>query len=222
LHDHRERFLDIAATDSAGIVLCSEIRLSLVPFERVILKKIALHTCLTILSLCSRGGAEVEEYTLKALFMEATTRFISWPDIPQANLPQFSDTTAPFIIAILGEDTIKTALEKIFKDKKIKGKRVEVRSVTAVSEIPRCHMLFISKTGGKVLPPIVPVTSAWPILTVGDTPGYSEKGVIMNLFLEESRVRFTINDKAAQQCGLKISYLLLKMGKNVSPNRGTP
>jgi hypothetical protein len=184
------------------------------------LEKKVLIAALFILSFCGYGRAEFEEYTLKALFLEATTRFINWPDSTRANLPLFSDTNEPFIIAVLGEDTMIAVLKKTFKDKTIKGKRVEIRAFSAVSEIPQCHMLFIPQSMKKMLPLIIPITNKWPILTMGDTPGYSEKGIILNLFLEGSKVRFKINEDAARLCGLKISYLLLKMGKVVPSGGG--
>jgi hypothetical protein len=98
---------------------------------------------------------------------------------------------------------------------------VEVKVITSVSEIPQCHMLYIPVSQKKTLDIILPITLHRPILTVGDTPGYSERGVILNLFLEGSKVRFKINESVAQKSGLKISYLLLKMGKVVNPVGGS-
>jgi len=53
------------------------------------------------------------------------------------------------------------------------------------------------------------------VLTVGDTKGFAELGGIINFVLDNDRVRFEVNRKAAEQAGLKISSKLLIVAKLV-------
>jgi hypothetical protein len=172
---------------------------------------------LVLLAASHQVHAQYDKGALKAMFLEATTRFITWPDTAAGS---FSDTTEPFIIGVFGKDTILSVLKKTFAGKKIKGKQVKIREFSLVSEIPHCHLLFIATSMKTALPVIIPIISNLPILTVGDTPGYAERGTILNLSLENSKVRFKINESAALASGLKISYLLMKMGKVVHTDGG--
>jgi hypothetical protein len=49
------------------------------------------------------------------------------------------------------------------------------------------------------------------ILTIGDTKGFGESGVMINFLTKENKVRFEINLAAARRAGLKISSKLLSL-----------
>ena len=50
-----------------------------------------------------------------------------------------------------------------------------------------------------------------PVLTVADTAGFLDHGGIINFVLEGSKVRFEINQEAAERAGIKISSKLLRL-----------
>jgi len=52
-----------------------------------------------------------------------------------------------------------------------------------------------------------------PILTVGETPGFAERGGVIRLVLEDNKVRFEVNVDAAHQAGLTISSRLLTLAR---------
>jgi len=52
-----------------------------------------------------------------------------------------------------------------------------------------------------------------PILTVGETPGFAERGGVIRFTLEDNRVRFEVNVDAAHQADLNISSRLLTLAK---------
>jgi hypothetical protein len=57
-----------------------------------------------------------------------------------------------------------------------------------------------------------------PIHTVGDVSGFSRNGGMVELFLQDGKVRFEINLAAARQSRLKISSQLLKVARIVRDN----
>jgi hypothetical protein len=59
---------------------------------------------------------------------------------------------------------------------------------------------------------IIKKISKKPILTIGETNGFCEKGVHINFIITNSKVRFQINEKAVKNSNLKISHLLLQTG----------
>ncbi|NIM14623.1 MAG: DUF4154 domain-containing protein, partial [Candidatus Aminicenantes bacterium] len=54
-----------------------------------------------------------------------------------------------------------------------------------------------------------------PILTVGDTKGFGQKGVIINLYIEKDAVRFEINHEASKKASLQMHSQLFAIGKVV-------
>jgi hypothetical protein len=58
-----------------------------------------------------------------------------------------------------------------------------------------------------------------PILTVGELPGFAPHGGIIGFVMEEGRVRFEINPKAAKRAGLTLSSKLLSLAKVVTETK---
>ena len=52
-----------------------------------------------------------------------------------------------------------------------------------------------------------------PILTIGETPGFAERGGIIRFVLEDNRVRLEANVEAARQANLTISSRLLTLAR---------
>ena len=56
------------------------------------------------------------------------------------------------------------------------------------------------------------------VLTVADTPGFAERGVMINFFItREDKVRFEANLEEAENSGLRLSSQLLKLATIVKP-----
>ena len=161
--------------------------------------------CGTLLS-----AEAIAEYQLKAEFIERFTRFVEWPTPPLQN-----GHTPPFVIGIIGRDPFEGFLSKMAKGRKIKGREVELRAVSD-DNIDGCDILFISSSEERHLGEIVGKTSSRPVLTIGDTPGYAEKGVLINFYTTNEQIRFEINPRAADKTGLKLSSKLFGLARVVT------
>jgi len=84
----------------------------------------------------------------------------------------------------------------------------EFRSAT---EVTNCHILFISSSEKARLPQILKHLNGSSVLTVGEMPGFTETGGMINFVLEGTKMRFQINKDAANNAGLKISAKLLNV-----------
>jgi hypothetical protein len=54
-----------------------------------------------------------------------------------------------------------------------------------------------------------------PILTLSDTADFAERGGIANFFIDDGRLRFSVNPGAATRARLQISSRLLSLAKIV-------
>jgi hypothetical protein len=89
----------------------------------------------------------------------------------------------------------------------------EITPVNLESNLKRCRVLFISASERGNLVRILAKLEHGAVLTVGDSAGYAEEGVMVNFYLEESRVRFEINREAVGRAQLRISSQLLKLAR---------
>jgi len=149
------------------------------------------------------------EYQLKAAFLFNFAKFVEWPP------SSFSDASAPLRICVLGQDPFGEELRNITKDKTVNGHKLEVSQVLDLQVARTCHILFIASSETARLKQILESLRGADALTVGDTKGFVEQGGMINFVLENNRVQFEVNRKAAEQCGLKISSKLLSVAKLV-------
>jgi hypothetical protein len=158
--------------------------------------------------------AQQSEYTIKAVFLEHFTRFVEWPESFE-----ITDTSYPFYVAVIGENPFGSILDQVYADQKIKNREVEIQYISTPDEITDCHILFISSSNKKILPEILSRTRDKPILTVSDTSGFAENGVLINFYLDGNKIKFEINERAVHESGLVMSYRLLSLARIVNQVR---
>lgn len=158
-------------------------------------------TCSTALAQ-ERGSAAV----LKAEFIERFTRFIDWPR-------EVLGPGSVFRLCVVGGTPVGTALEQLAHARRFKGHPASYLKVVALDGLASCHLVFIDGSERRRLEDILSRTAGRPILTVGDTDGYSARGVIINFYRSGSRLRFEINIAAALESGLRFRSKLLKLAR---------
>jgi YfiR/HmsC-like len=150
--------------------------------------------------------AQVSEYDYKAAFIERFTRFVEWPE-------EFEDNT--FKVAVFGKNPFNTTLDNLFADIKIKNQDVELIYTNNIVDIIDVNLVFISTSEKKRIKEILAFTDKNPILTIGDSKGFSAKGVHINMYVDDNYIRYEINEIAIEKSDLKVSSLLLASAKIV-------
>ena len=156
----------------------------------------------------ARAEGLAAEYEVKAAFLFNFTKFVEWP--PAA----FADERSPLKICVLGENPFGKTLHALIGDE-VGGRRLSLTHLENLNNLETCHVLFVSRSERERLGQIVTAVRNAPVLTVGDTPGFIDQGGMINFVLEGSKVRFDINQEAAERAGLKISSRLLALAKHV-------
>jgi YfiR/HmsC-like len=171
---------------------------------------------LSLLMLPSNLLGIKDEYFKKAALVRVFSQYIEWPDNSSVK-----DKSLPFVIGILGEGPINPILEKAHSKKKneIKGKKVEIFTISQLEEINTCDILFISKLGEFELKQIIEITRDKPILTIGDRDGFAENGVLFNLFVAKEHIGFEVNTSAISESKLKVASELLSVAKIIEPEK---
>ncbi|MDY6800671.1 MAG: YfiR family protein [Bacteroidota bacterium] len=159
-----------------------------------------------------QGFSQASIYVLKAVYLEKFSRFITWPQESLIDNPD-----EPFIIAVIGETPLTENLKQIYEIQEIKNKRVIIKKIKHFNEIQGSHILFIAESEKKNIDQIIAITSQQPILTIGETKGFAEKGVLINFFEKDNKLRFEINETAVLKSPLQMSYYLLNSARIVEP-----
>lgn len=155
----------------------------------------------------SRNREQPSEYQVKAAFLLNFTKFVEWPATESA------EGHSSFAVCILGEDPFGKALDEIIEGETVNDRKVVVRRVDA-EPLGSCQVLFVSKSVTQVAHVLATVGSG--VLTVGEGEGFVRDGGIIAFVIENRRVRFDINQRAAQHAGLILSSRLLSVARSVA------
>jgi hypothetical protein len=142
------------------------------------------------------------EYRVKAAYLFNFTRFVEWP------AGAFADTKA-FSICVAGKNPFGTALSSTFAGERAAGLPLAARVVNP-GGASSCHVLFVPR--GIAAAAYLRGIGASPVLTVGESPGFLAQGGAINFVLESGRVRFEIDQTAAERARLRVSSRLLRLG----------
>lgn len=147
------------------------------------------------------------EYQMKAAFLYNFMKFVEWPG------QSSRDTNSPVVIGVLGEDPFGKDLEAVIEGKRINDRPVGIQRFPPGSSPNLCDVLFIAASERRRLPQLLRSLQNRATLTVGDEiDGFCQMEGMINFVKEAKKVRFQINNKAAERQGLKISSKLLRLG----------
>lgn len=158
---------------------------------------------IAVLPARAEEAPALSEYKVKASFLFKFTSFVEWPE------SAFAGANAPFVIGLVGRDPFYGALELAIKDRFVGTHPIRVVAARNRDEMLACHVLFV------VPDPRIPLRSLpveimdRPILTVGDEKGFARTAGTIGFYIEDSRVRFEINNESAKRSGLEVSSKLL-------------
>jgi hypothetical protein len=177
------------------------------------LLRLALPLFLLLLAVPALLGAQsAAEYDVKAAFLYNFAKFVDWP--PEA----FPDPNS-LKVCVLGDDPFGGSLQTV-SGEQVGSRKLTVMRADSLAKPAGCQILFISRSEREHVSQILAAVKGSPVLTVGDTKGFADDGVIINFVLEGSKVRFEINTDSADRAKLKISSKLLQLAKRIVTNPG--
>jgi hypothetical protein len=151
------------------------------------------------------GALGVDDYRVKGEFLYNFAKFVKWPRNAKVG------SKGELRVCVLGNGEEASILSKVMSGKSAGRREVTVRQVEDLSSAGWCRIFFITKSAEMEPEAIANSLGAASILTVGETSGFASRGLMVNFVTEESKVRFEINERAAQRAGLKISSKLLRL-----------
>lgn len=158
----------------------------------------------------SPGSSDSSEYLIKAGFIYNFAKLMEWPD------PVFPQPNSPIVIGVLGNtDPFQGTLDDVLKGKQVNGHPFVVRHLKSRDDIKGCNILFVTSSEATHVDELLHQVRGLPILTIGDTPGFAERGGIINFVVEDNKVRFDIDVQAAKQADINISSRLLALARIV-------
>lgn len=138
---------------------------------------------------------------VKAAFLYHFATYVNWPESSEPN--------DEFTIAVIGASAVATELEQFLPGRAIQGRPMNVRRLPRIDDLVNEEVLYIGTDRNSRLEAYLEEIETRPILVVTDAPEGLRQGAMINFRVVDSRVRFEISVRAAEEAGLELSSRLL-------------
>jgi hypothetical protein len=150
------------------------------------------------------AGDAVAASALKAAFVYNFAKFADWSQLPSG---------APVVLCVVGGDAIVAALVETVRGRNIGGHTLAVSRPQEDHTWRSCQLLYLAEAEIQRSASSLNGIRMLPVLTVSDGKGFAAAGGIIELYLEDGRMRFAINLDAAERAGVRLSSRLLALAK---------
>jgi len=150
------------------------------------------------------------EYQVKAEYLGVLAEYVNWP--ARSNI---LDRNRPFVIGVIGISPFDNRLQETYGHRRVRGKVVTILHLRTLDHLERCDAVFICESEAERLGFLLQVLRNHPVLTLGDTHLFADKGVMINFFLDGDRVKFEVNLAAVKAGGFEIGSHLLRLARIV-------
>jgi len=145
----------------------------------------------------------VRELTLKASLLFKLTQKIKWPNDASANKNNL-------VLCFQENDYFRGIIDLAIKHPQVPI-NWKIRENVPLEATKNCHILFLDSAQEKRLEETIAYVKNYPILTVGDTEGFAERGVIINFIVVDNRLRFKALKETTKTSSLQIDDELLSL-----------
>ncbi len=166
---------------------------------------IALAVLAATLLRASAAGPPPEEYRAKGAYLLNFVKFVEWPD--QA----FKGPGDPIAICILGTSPFGAGLVAAAQTVVVGKRSVAVLQIPDLLQARQCQIVFLSVSERRLVRAVIGAVQGGNVLTVGETDGFVASGGVIELSVDENRIRIEINNSGAKKAGLRISAKLLSL-----------
>lgn len=149
-----------------------------------------------------KGFAQDADYKAYTLFLYNFMKYVEWPD-----------ATGDFVVGVMGESPIKKELETLALTKKVKGKKIVIKTLLTVEDAAGCSMIYVPSAKNSMVKPLAEKTKSKPVLIVAEREGMAKKGAAISFVVDDDdSLKFDINKTVIDAQSLKIANLLIQLG----------
>jgi hypothetical protein len=164
---------------------------------------------LALLVPSARGEGEREMASLMLKWARST----AWPS------GKSRSPGAPFVIGIIGDDSVSGTLGEQTQALRIEGRSVLVKSFMAIEEIVGCNVLFVSRSELPRQRKILHEAQDKNVLTFGETDSFDRDGGMITFVHEEGKLKMIVNKRNLSRGSLKVSTELLGLSTVIVHDR---
>jgi len=124
---------------------------------------------------------------------------------------QWQNVSDKYIIGIYADDATVKEISEVLAVRKFNGKAIEVKKITSTSQASNCHIVYVSSAMSSNVKKMKESSNLTNTLIVSEK-GELNNGAAISFVLENTSLKFKINEAACTASGLQVSKTLLSLG----------
>ncbi len=165
------------------------------------MKHIFILLLLPVVLLTSPAIAQEPVTKMQSLYIYNFIKNIRWRNV---------DTK--YIVGVYGDEKRANEINTIIGIRKFAGKDIEVKTVKSPTEAASCHIVFVPAAYKGMVKKLAIPSVAKNTLIVSEEGGI-ESGASIAFLIDNSKLKFKVNEQVCKTSGLLISATLLSLSQ---------
>jgi hypothetical protein len=175
----------------------------------------AMTAMFVVLGMTARAAEPSLEYAVKGAYLYKFASFVEWPQTA------FGEADGAVNVCIVGRDPFGPELDQAVAGQRLGPRAIVLRRIAVATRDSGCHIMFVGGSNAQSVAAALAAVRGTPVLTVTDVARPGGANGIIAFAIENNRVRFDIDDRAAGENGIQVRAPLLALARAVRP-RGAP
>lgn len=152
-----------------------------------------------LFGLAASAQSSMTKPDYQSMFIYNFIGLVEWPS---------SYKTGDFVIGVYGKNPILESLARYMAKKRIGSQKIQITRFKTLSEIKKCHIIFIPAENGNEISRVVAKVKKYNTLIITDSDNALNKGSAINFIMVNNRLKYKFNKNNALNHGLKINRKL--------------
>lgn len=164
------------------------------------MKKLLVGFIIATMAFTTNVSAQTSITKVQSLYIYNFIKNIQWQNV-----------TDKYVIGVYANDATVKEINAVLGIRKFNGKSIEVKKIGSASQASSCHIVFVSAAYGSNIKKIKEGANLKNTLVVSEK-GHINNGASIAFVLENSKLKFKINETACNASGLQVSKTLMSLG----------
>lgn len=121
---------------------------------------------------------------------------------------QWSNVSDSYVVGVYAKNETFSEINAVLGSRDFNGKSIQVKKITSSAQASSCHLVYVSTSNAKN---IKSMSGSKNTLIVSEK-GQINNGASISFIVENSKLKFKINEAACKTAGLQVSKGLISLG----------
>lgn len=164
------------------------------------MKKVLVAIIIAVFAFNTNASAQTSITKVQSLYMYNFIKNIQWSNV--------SDT---YVVGVYANDAVVNEINAVLGIRQFNGKSIVVKKISSPLQASNCHLVYVSAPNAAQVAAIKSSANLKNTLVVSEK-GQLRNGASIAFVLENSKLKFKINESACKASGLQVSKGLISLG----------